>query len=366
MKISFNKSDLSNGLNIVTKAVPSNTTMPLLKCVLIEADSNGIKFISNDTELAIETVVPGTVYESGVFAVDAKLFFDIVRKLSGETVDIEVNDRFIASLKCGTYSSDIPGQDGSDFPYPPEIDKDYSIGISQFSLKEMIRQTIFSINFAEKNMMMTGEMFEIKNNVLRLVSLDGHRIALRNLKLGGTYEDKKAIVPGKSLNEISKILSSNLEDQVKIYFSENLIMFEFGDTRVYSRLIEGDYFHIDRMLSGDSQTKIEVDKNDFMECLERACLFIREGEGRPVILNITDGQMEVSVETTLGSMQEPVGIVKEGEDLRIGFNPRLLIDALRVIDDEKIKIYLLNRKAPCYIRDDEESYIYLVLPINIL
>jgi DNA polymerase-3 subunit beta len=366
MKISFDKNELSRGLNIVMKAVPPNTTMPLLKCVLIDASSNDIKLMSNDMELAIETKVSGTAYEKGIIALDAKIFYEIVRKLPDGIVDIEVNDRYTANIKCGKAVFNIPGQDGTDFPYPPEIEKDYSLGMSQFTLKEMIRETIFSLNLSEKNKLMTGEMFEIKNNTLRIVSLDGHRIAIRRIKLGMEHENRKAIVPGKSLNEISKILSDNIEDQVNIYFTDNLIMFEFDDTCVYSRLIEGDYFHVDNMISADFQTKVEIDKKEFFECLDRASLLVKEGENKPIILNIVDGYMEMSINTSFGSMNETIEIEKEGNDLRIGFNPRFLTDSLKVIDDEKIKIYLLNRKAPCYIKDDEENYIYLILPVNIL
>ncbi len=366
MKISFDKNELSKGLNIVMKAVSVNTTMPLLKCVLIDASTNEIKLLTNDMELAIETKVPGTVYEKGIAALDAKIFFEIIRKLPDGIVDIEINDRFIANIKCGKSVFDIPGLDGTDFPYPPAMDKDYSLGISQFTLKEMIRETIFSLNLAEKNKLMTGEMFEIKNNTFRIVSLDGHRIAVRRIILGNNYDHKKCIVPGKSLNEITKILSDNLDDSVNMYFADNLISFEFDDTCVYSRLIEGDYFHVDNMLTGDHQTKVVIDKKEFFSCLDRASLLVKEGENKPIILNIVDGYMEMSINTSFGAMNESVEIEKEGADLRIGFNPKFLTDSLKVIDDEKITIYLLNSKAPCYIRDAEENYIYLILPVNIL
>ena len=366
MKISFDKNALSNGLNIVMKAVSSNTTMPLLKCVLIDASTNDIKFLSNDMELAIETRVEGTVYEKGIAALDARIFYEIVRKLPDGMVDIEINDRFIANIKCGKSVFNIPGLDGEDFPYPPEIDRDYSLGISQYTLKEMIRETIFSLNLSEKNKLMTGEMFEIKDNTFRIVSLDGHRIAIRRIKLGMNYEHKKAVVPGKSLNEITKILSDNIDDQVNIYFTDNLILFEFNDTCVYSRLIEGDYFHVDNMITKDFQTKVVIDKKEFFDCLDRAALLVKEGENKPIILNIVDGHMEMSINSSIGSMNESAEIEKEGADLRIGFNPRFITDSLKVIDDEKINMYLLNSKAPCYIRDDEDNYVYLILPVNIL
>ncbi len=366
MKLSFNKTDLLKGINISLKAVPSITTMDLLKCVLINATASKIMFLSNDNEMAIETVVQGTVLKPGSVALDAKIFFEIIRKLPDEEIKISVNERFIANIKCGQAEFNIPGQDPYEYPYPPEIDNGFSISLSQFSLKEMIRKTIFSLNLAENNKLMTGEMFEIKNNVFRIVSLDGHRVAIRKLSLSGNYENTKVVVPGKALNEISKILSDNVDDTVKIFFSENNIVFSFDDTVVYSRLIDGDYFQIDNMISKEYLTKITVDKKEFIGCIERAGLFVKEGENKPIILNITDSNMELSVTSPMGSMNENLYIEKEGDDLRIGFNPKFLTDALKVIDDEKITMYLLNRRAPGFIKDEDESYLYLILPINIL
>ncbi len=366
MNIVFNRNELLKGLNIVMKAVSSNTTMPLLKCVLIDASTNEIRLISNDMELAIETNIPGTILEKGIIALDAKIFYEIIRRLPESEIKIEINDRFIANIRCGKSEFNIPGQSAEEYPYPPMIEKEFSIGLSQFTLREMIRETIFSLNLSENNKLMTGEMFELNNNTLRIVSLDGHRIAIRRLLLGKNYEHTRVIVPGKALNELSKILSENIEDRVRIYFSENHILFSFDETVVYSRLIEGDYYHVDNMLSGDYQTKAKIEKKEFYACIERASLLIKEGDNKPLILNISDGYMEMSVNTPLGSMNESMEVEKEGADLRIGFNPRFLMDALKVIDDEYITMYMMNRKAPCYIKDEEENYIYLILPMNIL
>ena len=366
MKLSFNKTDLLKSLNISLKAVPSNTTFELLKCVLINATASKIMFLSNDQELSIETVVHGTVLRPGSVAVDAKIFFEIIRKLPDDEVKISVNERFLTNIKCGQAEFNIPGQDPAEYPYPPEIDHGFSVSLSQFTLKEMIRKTIFSLNLTENNKLMTGEMFEIYNNVFRIVSLDGHRVSLRKLSLSGNYENTKVVVPGKALNEISKILSDNIDDSVKIFFSENNIVFSFDDTVVYSRLIDGDYFQIDNMISNDFLTKVTVDKREFFGCIERAGLFVKDGENKPIILNITDNNMELSVTSPMGSMNENLYIEKEGDDLRIGFNPKFLTDALKVIDDDKITIYLLNRRAPGVIKDEDENYIYLILPINIL
>ena len=242
--------------------------------------------------------------------------------------------------------------------------KEDSIEISQFTLKEMIRQTIFSISDSESNKMMTGELFEIKDNVLRVISLDGHRISIRKMELKNPVSDKKLIVPGKTLTEISKILSGEAESMVNISYTNNHIVFEFDNTIVVSRLIEGEYFKIDQMLSSDYETKVKVNKKEFLSCIDRATLLVKEGDKKPIIVNITDNGMELKINSALGSMNEEIDIQKQGKDLMIGFNPKFLIDALRVIDDEEVDLYMVNPKAPCFIKNVEESYIYLILPVN--
>lgn len=244
------------------------------------------------------------------------------------------------------------------------IEKNDCIRVSQFTLKEIIRQTIFSIAVNENNKLMTGELFQIENNMLRVISLDGHRISIRKIGLQDECENRKVVVPGKTLNEISKILSGELEDMVDIYLSANHILFEFDDTKVVSRLIEGEYFKVDQMLSSDYETKVKINKKEFLDCIDRATLFVKEGDKKPIIINIQDGQMELQIDSQVGSMKEDIDIEKEGKDIMIGFNPKFLIDALKVIDDEEVSIYLMNAKAPCFIRDDNQQYIYLILPVN--
>ena len=190
-------------------------------------------------------------------------------------------------------------------------------------------------------------------------------MSIRKVELKDPYENIKVIVPGKTLGEISKILNGDNEKDVRIYFSKNHILFEFDDTVVVSRLIEGEYFRIDQMLSSDYDTKISVNKKEFLNCIDRATLLVREGDKKPIVIEISDGKMELKIDSSMGSMDEEIDIEKEGKDILIGFNPKFLIDALKVIDDETIHMYLMNPKAPCFIRDDEETYTYLILPVNI-
>ena len=364
MKFVCKKTDLLKGVNIVLKAVPSKTTMSILECILIDASAGQIKMTANDMELGIETVIEGDIREKGIIAIDAKIFSEIVRKLPDNDVTIETDANFQMLICCEKARFSIAGKSGEDFSYLPYIEKAEPVVVSQFSLREVIKQTIFSISDNESNKMMTGELFEISGNHLKVVSLDGHRVSIRNLELKEEYQPRKVIVPGKTLIEVSKILSGELDALVNLFFTKNHIVFEFDETTVVSRLIEGEYFRIEQMLSTDYETKVRVNKKELLNCIDRATLLIRESDKKPIIIQIEDGEMRLKLTSGVGSMNEEIVIEKEGKDILIGFNPKFMIDALRVIDDEMVTLYLVNPKAPCFIRDEKESYIYLILPVN--
>ena len=364
MKLVFTKSNLNKAVGIVMKAVPTRTTMNILECILIDATTNEIKFTGNDMELGIETIVEGEIIEKGKIAIDAKLFSEIVRKLPDNDITLTTDSNNNALITCEKSKFNIVGKSGDDFSYLPAIIKDKMITLSQFQLKEVINQTIFSIAINDNNKMMTGELFEVNEGTLKVVGLDGHRIAIRNIKLEGRSDDVRVVIPGKTLQEISKILNADAESFVNIYFTNNHVLFEFDQTHVVSRLIEGDYFKISQMLSNDYETKVSINKKEFLDSIDRANLLIREGDKKPIIINILNGLLQVNVNSAIGALNEDIDIDKEGKDIMIGFNPKFLMDALRVIDDENVTMYLVNHKSPCFIRDKEENYIYLILPVN--
>ena len=364
MKLICSKSNLLHGVNIVSKAVPTRTTMAILECILIDASANEIKLTANDMDLGIETKIEGEIAERGVIALDAKIFSEIVRKLPDSDVVIETDASFKTTITCEKAKFNIVGKSGDDFSYIPYIERNEAITLSQFTLKEVIRQTIFSIADNDNNKLMTGELFEIEENHLKVVSLDGHRISIRNIELKNNYEHKKVVVPGKTLQEVSKILPGSAEEDVNMFLTDNHIVFEFDDTTVVSRLIEGEYFKIEQMLSSDYETKVKINKRELLDCIDRATLLVKEGDKKPIIMNVTDGNMELKINSFIGSMNEDIDIVKDGKDILIGFNPKFFIDALRVIDEEEVSLYMVNPKAPCFIKDDEGKFIYLILPVN--
>lgn len=364
MQLVFNKSNLLQSINIVLKAVPSRTTMPILECILIDASSNIIKFTSNDTELAIETIVEGDIVSKGIVAIDAKIFSEIIRKLPDSEVTISTDENFKTTITCEKAVFTISGKSGEDFSYLPVIEKDKFIYLSQFSIKEIVRQTIFSIADNDTNKLMTGELFEVKENILTVTALDGHRIAIRKIELKESFDSIRVIVPGKTLNEVSKILTGGTDSDVRIFFAANHIVFEFDNTTVVSRLIDGEYFKVEQMISSNFDTIVNINKKEYLDCIDRATLLVKEGDKKPIIINIMDNELEIRISSYLGSMNEQILIDKSGKDIMIGFNPKFLMDALKVIDDEKVTIYLVNPKAPCVIKNDDESYIYLILPVN--
>ncbi len=364
MKIICAKNDLVKGVNTVLKAVPTRTTMKILECILVDATAGIIQLTGNDTEIGIETIVPGMIEERGAIALDAKVFSEIVRKLPDNNVTIETDENLQTRITCEKANFSIMGMPADEFTPLPMIPKNDPITLSQFSLKEVIRQTIFSIADNENNKLMTGELFDLNGNFLKVVSLDGHRISIRNIELLDSYEPRKVVVPGKTLSEVSKIIPGSFEEKVLLYITENHIIFEFDETTVVSRLIDGEYFKIEQMISGDYSTKIRINKRELLDCIDRASLMVNPGDKKPIIMDVTEGNMELHINSFIGSMDEDIAITKEGRDIKIGFNPKFFLDALRVIDEEEINIYMVNPKAPCFIKDNEETFLYMILPVN--
>ena len=364
MKITAPKQELLKSLGIVLRAVPSRTTMNILYCILIDATVDQIRFTSNDMEMGIETVVNGTIEERGLICLDAKMFSEIVRKMPDSDITIETGRDYQTTISCEKAVFHIVGKDTTEFSPLPVIDRKNPVVLTQFQLREMILQTIFSISPNDANRILTGEYLQIRENEIRLVGLDGHRIAIRRILLDTVYENREAIIPGKTMSEIGKILTGEMDDDVSLYFTRNHVLFEMDQTTVVSRLIDGVYFRVDQMLSNDFETKMKVRKSDFSSAVDRALLFTSEADKRPLVLTIEKDTMNMRINSPAGSLSDDVEIEMEGKELKIGFNPKFILDVLRVIDDEEILIYFLNSKAPCFIRDEAQSYVYMVLPVN--
>ena len=369
MKIKLRKSDLLSAVNIAGRAIPAKTTMPILSCFLVEAYAEGIYFSANDTELAVRTMINPEkceIFETGSIAIDARLLSEIVRKISlEESAEVMItSDGTLVEITSGNSLFRIQEKDPEQFPGLPEVSESRSISLSQFTLKEIIRDTIFSIAQNDSNKMMTGELFEVKGDNLRVISLDGHRISIRNTGLKKDYGELKAIIPGKTLNEISKVIADDNEKEIILYFDPSFVSFRFDGTVMVSRLIDGEFFRIDSMLSSDYETKLTVNKREFLSSVERASILISESDKKPLILKIEDETLNLRVNSQTGFLDDVLYTEKAGKNLMIAFNPKFLLDSLRAIDKETVTLYMTTPKAPCFIRDEENTYIYLILPVN--
>ncbi|MBO7095434.1 MAG: DNA polymerase III subunit beta [Lachnospiraceae bacterium] len=371
MKISCSKSALLSGIQTVIRALPAKSTMSIMECILINTNGGKITLTVNNLDLGIETIIEGNIESSGVVALDAKHFSDVIRKMpdSDSDIVIETDDNLTAFFRCEQSVQNMPGRSDDEFPYLPDLEKSDSIVISQLSLRELIRKTSFSIADISEDtpgqQTMRGELMEIKDNNIRMCSLDGHRISMCNMELRESYPYKKVIVPGKSLKELAKIIGGGAEDDVEIFFNPNHISFEYDNTKVVSRIIEGNFFDVNKMLVGDYETKVKINKKKLNECLDRSTIYVREGDKKPIILDIKDDSISIKINSAIGSMNENVPASKSGKDMIIGFNPRFVIDALNVIDDEEIELDFVNSKAPCFIKKEDMSYVYVVLPVTI-
>jgi DNA polymerase-3 subunit beta len=261
MRFTCDKSALCDVLPNVAKAASAKTPMEALAAIRLSASEQHLELTGYDLELGIRTEIPAAVDEPGVLLVDSRLFSEIVRKMPEDDVTIEVRENLQTTISCGKSVFRIVGKDATEFSPLPSVDRKDPVTLTQFQLREMIRQTIFSISPNDANKIMTGEFVQIRENEMRIVGLDGHRIAIRRLLLNMAYDAREVIIPGKTMNEIGKILTGEMEDEVRLYFTRNHVLFEMDQTTVVSRLIDGNYFRVDQMLSNDFETKIIVKKS---------------------------------------------------------------------------------------------------------
>jgi DNA polymerase-3 subunit beta len=368
MKFNIRKDLLSEGIGTVLKAVSNRTTMPILECVLITAEDGGIKLLGNDLELGIETkMIEAEVYEKGKAALDAKAFSDIVRKLPGEEIAVETMGNYITMIKSGVSEFKILGQPGDEFPALPEVESDAGFEIKSGALKDMIRQTIFSVSTDESKPAMTGELMSVINGRLRMASVDGHRISVRYADIDNKELEAEVIVPAKTLGEINKILKSNESSITGVYFSDKHALFETDDALIVSRLIEGKFLDYESIFRIESAVTIDIETQPFADCVERASLLSRETVKNPVKLTINAETDIRKVESTAEavSFYDEIPARIEGDGMEIQFNPKYLLDILKAAGDERVKIMMTTPLNPCIFKALEgDDYKYLALPIR--
>ncbi len=367
MKLICGKETLLHYINIVNKAVTAKSTMQILECILLSVDEKGFTMTANNLEIGIQTApIDAQILETGEVAIEARIFQDIVRRLNGENVTLESDARHSITITDGSSCFTIMGQNGEDFPTLPEVQQNEAFTLGQNELRNLIRQTIFSIAQESAKQVLMGEYFEMKADALQVVSIDGYRISFRKSPVSHAFQEKSVIVPGKTLNELMKILSQEEEDKVHLYFTDKHVLFDLGMATMVSRLIEGEFISYENNFTNDFTTKIIIETQALIQALERASLVSRDNRKTPVKLEMRPNQLILTAKSDMGSAYEEVPDETEGDEMQIAFNPRYLIEALRAIEDEKVAIRFTGSLSPCIIAPLEgDAYQYLILPLRI-
>ncbi|WP_425449240.1 DNA polymerase III subunit beta [Dethiothermospora halolimnae] len=364
MKIKIDQKQLSKCIGIVQKAISTKTTLPILEGILIETIDNRLKITATDLELGIESYIDCEVIEEGSFVVTAKIFGDIIRKLPNETVDIEVKENYNIEINCGHSKFNLIGQPSEEYPQLPKISDEVSFDIPQDLLKIMIKQTIFATAQDETRPILTGALLEISNNSATLVALDGYRLAVKKVSIN-CNEDIKVVIPGKSLNELSKILEDD-ENDINIKFTKGHIIFNLGDTVISSRLLEGQFLNYKDIIRNEYNSKVVVNTNDIKQSIERASLLVKEGKNNLIKFSVSDDKMLITSNSEIGNVHEEVPIKLEGNDVEIAFNSKYILDGIRVIDSKEIIMNFVSDINPCIINPTEDNkYTYLILPVRL-
>lgn len=365
MKLKINQNELNKSINIVQKAVSARTPLPILSGILIEAKDNMLILTATDLDLGIKTYSPCDVEEEGAIVVQSKLIGDFVRKLpSNSYVNIETMENNNIEIKCLNSEINMLGNSASEYPENTFDNDGDSLFIKGEALKNLIKYTYFAAAQENIKPIFTGCLMEIKNNLCTFVALDGYRMAVKKIPVeyGGSIS---VVVPSKALLEILRIIEENKED-IEITVSDSHISFKIENTTIISNLLEGKFMDYEGIIKDNFVTVVKAEASDIRDSVERASLLAKDDKNNLIILDIKDKSMQINSASEYGNVEENLSVEKTGEDLKIGFNSKYLLDFLKVIDSEKISINLIGKNNPCFITEEEsKDYIYMVLPVRI-
>ena len=361
------KEKILKGINSVINGVSNKTTMPILEGILIQTNDREIKLTSYDLEIGIEYILEANIKEQGNTVVNAIMFSEIIRKLPNAEIQIKINDNNLLEIECEGSLYKLATMNPEEFPELPKISIDNSVSLEQTVLKNMIRKTIFSVSTEENRPIFTGSLFEVVDNKLNVVAVDGYRMAIKNKDVE-EQNDFSCVIPGKTLNEVNKIISDSF-DPIKVGIARNQALFEMENCKIVTRLLDGEFLKYSNAIPKNWETRIKVNKNMIQNCFERVLLIsassIEKEKKYPVKINIEVGKVTISCSNQTGDAKEEIFVDTEGKDLEIGFNPRFFLDALKAIDDEEVYIEFGTNRSPCIIKPiDDGDYIYMILPIK--
>ncbi|WP_102026156.1 DNA polymerase III subunit beta [Salirhabdus sp. Marseille-P4669] len=379
MKFVVQRTQLMESVQDVMKAISLKTTIPILSGMKIEVTKDGLKLTGSDSDVTIESYIPaeenGVVYvegiEPGSIVVQAKYFPEIVRKLPEQTVEITADENHNILIRSGNAEFNLNGQDAEEYPHLPKLHTENSFELPTDLLKNLIKQTVFAVSTSETRPILTGVNLSIKSDKLAFVATDSHRLASRSIPLTiNTAEliDKSVVIPGKSLNELSKILDDT-QDHVEISITDNQILFQAKNLLFLSRLLDGNYPETSRLIPEQSKTDVIADSKVLLNSIDRASLLAKESRNNVVKLVTKENQkIEISSNSPeIGKVVDEINIDSlNGEELKISFSAKYMMDALKAIDSEKVKIQFTGAMRPFIIKpiEDHEEILQLILPVR--
>ena len=365
MRFKCSASDLIGGLQIVTKALPSRTPNPILEGVLIETEGGDVVLTCSDERITIVTRFEADIQEPGRGVVPGKLFNEVVRRLSEGDIEITMNDRFAFTVRGSGSRTNISGQDADLYPALPRLEGEQEIDLPQDMLKDMIEKTEFAIAIEDMREVLNGCLLEIQDGNVAMVALDGFRLALRRAHNADATQKLSAIIPGRAVGDIGKLLSDDPEAFTRLSFGGNKLHIHLDQTDVYVILVEGDYVQYRAILPKSFATHVVVDLEPFRKAVDRASLIAREGNNNLLVLKIAACEMAIESHSQIGDVYEKLDVQQVGADVNIAFNVKYLTDVVRFIDSEQIEINLNNAISPCIITPQgDPDYVHLVLPVR--
>ncbi|MBQ7266608.1 MAG: DNA polymerase III subunit beta [Firmicutes bacterium] len=364
MHISCNKTTLLNAINFVIKPTSTKTTKPITNCIYINADRGGLKLISNNYDISIETdYIESEIYSKGSVAIDSKRFESIIRSLPEGIIDIKVDDKFLCDIKLGKFESKLKGMDPKEFPMPVEVlNVEEPVVIKEKTLKNMINKTIFAVATDNNRPILKGELLKLDGGVFSIVAIDGFRVAWRMEDIG-VKGYNEIVVPGETMKIVQSLLGDN-EDEVQIYSSSRNVKFIINGSSVVSSLLEGVYINYENLFKIDSPINLNVETKLLSSAVERTKLMYEDSKVIPIEIKVENENLNIRTESDYGDINEDIEVKGEGE-ISIKFNTKYLSDILKAIDEEYICLNMNTEKSPCIITGIyDESYKYFILPIN--
>ena len=364
MQFSCDRQKLNEAVLNVQRVVSSKSSIPALEGILLTAGDGSVRLCGFDLEIGMTTELPADVKEPGSIVMGAKLFGDIVRRLPSQKVMFSSDEKLITQIESGEAKFSVAGIPAEEYPELPHINGEKSVSLPSSTLKGMIRQTLFAVAENDAKPVHTGTLFEIGDGKIRLVSVDGYRLAIREEPIQGA-EKNSFVIPGKTLSEAMKLLSDS-DDEVELQIGMRHILFRIGDYTVISRLLEGEFLDWRASLPKTSATEIRVSVSDFIASLERVSLLITERLRSPVRCLFDEGSIRLSCATAIGRANDRLEANITGDGVEMGFNSHYLLDALRNTECDEVKIKLNGPLSPLTMTPvSGDSFLFLVLPVRL-